>query len=211
MSDKIVSIIEQTTLSKGFYRFEKATLQHVAFEGGWVKPITREFIIQDDSVSVLLFDPKRNQLVFVEQFRVGAFFSSYLSNTETDAARAWILEIVAGAIEPKEKAKTVAIRETKEESGLIVQELLPILQYFTSPANSIEKMTLFCGRVDAAEAKGVHGLPAEGENIRVFTLTPEEAYQQLDENKIFHAPTLIALQWFRLHETWVRQQWSTKS
>ena len=119
----------------------------------------------------------------------------------------WLLEIVAGMVEAAESLEAVAKRETQEEAGVTVTDLLPICEYWTSPAVSTAKFSLFCGRVDARLAEGIHGLAAEGEDIRVHRVAVSAAYGYLAQGYIQHAPTLIGLQWLKLHEAQVIAQW----
>jgi ADP-ribose pyrophosphatase len=192
-----VNLIEQNTVYQGFYRIEKIKLRHQLFNGNWMPPIEREVMVRGHAVAILLFDPQLSCLVFTEQFRIGAFRAH---------ANPWVMEIAAGSVEPGESVETVAIRETKEETGLTIKQLLPIGEYWTSPANHSEKITLFCGHVDASQAGGTHGLAEEGEDIKVHVIPVQEAYVQLEQGCFKHAPALIALQWFKLHEHQVREQ-----
>lgn len=204
-----VEILKRQVLYQGFYRIEKLTLRHRLFEGGWIDPLEREVMIRGHAVAILLFDPIQSQLVFTEQFRIGPLVA--MLNEEKDKTEVnnspWILEISAGAVEAGENLKDVAYRETKEETGLELEALLPICEYWTSPANHSEKISLFCGRVDASKAKGIHGLHAEGEDIQVHAIPLSLAYEKLEQGEFKHAPALIALQWFKLHEAWIRKQW----
>jgi ADP-ribose pyrophosphatase len=42
-------------------------------------------------------------------------------------------------------------------------------------------------------------LKEEGENIRVFTASPEETYQMLEDGLIDNSMTTLAVQWLRLN------------
>lgn len=78
--------------------------------------------------------------------------------------KAWLLEVVAGAIEEGETAEEVAYRESKEEAGCVVQEMRLINEFYTSPGGTSEKISLFYGRIDATEVGGIHGLDHEHEH-----------------------------------------------
>jgi ADP-ribose pyrophosphatase len=66
---------------------------------------------------------------------------------------------------------------------------------------------MYCGRVDASQVGGIHGLKDEHEDIqvRVFPLTT--ALQMLADGKIRSGPAIMALQWLALHRDTVKQQW----
>ena len=75
--------------------------------------------------------------------------------------------------------KELIIREAKEEAGVDILELKQIYRYWSSPGAYAERVNLFCARVDATKAGGVHGLESEGEDIRVHAVDSKEAFQML--------------------------------
>lgn len=192
-----VKIIEKKTVYQGYFKIEKLTLQHRLFKGGWSQPFEREIFERGHAVAVLLYDPILNKVVLIEQFRAGAL----------EQGNPWLLELVAGIIEPNENPEQVVIRETREEAGLDTSTLIPIYHYWVSPGGSSERVNLFCARVDASNAGGIHGLPEEHEDIKVWVLDIQTAYELLEKGEIRNAITLIALQWLKIHETEVRKKW----
>ncbi len=195
-----IEIIEKNTVFDGHFQVEKYSLRHRLFNGGWSKPLTRELFERGDAAAVLLFDPALNKLVLVEQFRMGA-----LHNAESP----WLLELVAGVIEPNESAEQVVRRESEEEAGLKIHDIIPIYNYWVSAGACTEKFSLFCARVDASTAGGIFGLAEEGEDIRVWVFSVDEVYAMLAQGQLNNAMTLIAVQWFKLNEAEVRARWST--
>lgn len=129
MTDKQVDIIDQEIVYQGFFRLEKYRLRHTLFQGGWSKEIVRELFRRGDCVAVLLYDPIRDEVVLIEQFRIGAILRK---------KQAWLTEIVAGAVEPGENAEQVAIREAEEEAGCQIQELRLIREFYTTPGGASE-------------------------------------------------------------------------
>ena len=71
-------------------------------------------------------------------------------------------------------------------------------------------MFSFCGCVNASNAGGVHGLAEEGENIRVFTVTPEEAFAMVADGRIHNSMTMIPLQWFKENRERLRRNWKSE-
>lgn len=193
-----VKILEKKTVYKGYFRIEKITLQHRLFAGDWSTPFEREIFERGHAVAVLLYDPILNKVVFIEQFRVGALEKN---------GNPWLLELVAGIIEEDENPEQVAMRETQEEAGLKFSALIPIYRYWVSPGGSTETVNLFCARVDASHAGGIHGLADEHEDIKVWVYDTQEAYQLLEQGQICNAITIIALQWLQLHEKAVKERW----
>lgn len=190
-----VKILKQQIVYQGHFQIEQWKVQFRLFNGGWSQPILREVFERGEAVGVLLFDANNDQLVLIEQFRVGIV---------NKAKTPWLLEIVAGVIKKDEGLEQVARRETQEESGLEITNLFPIYQYWVSPGGSSERMHLFCGQIDAKLAQGIHGVAEEGEDIRLHVLSLESAFDLLSQGKINNSSTIIALQWLQLNEQIVR-------
>ncbi len=189
--DRKVEIISREYVYQGFFSMEKIRLKHTLFEGGWSPVLTRELFHRGKCVAVLLYDPDRDEVILVEQFRMGA-----LEQVE----RAWLIEIVAGAIEPGETAENVALREAEEEANCKIKKLFKINEFYTTPGGSAEQISLFCGLVDATNVGGIHGLKAEHEDIRVLSVKFEQAYQMIEKGEIESAIPIIAIQWLALNK-----------
>lgn len=183
----------------GFFRLEKYHLQHTLFAGGWSPVLQRELFRRSNCVGVLLYDPDLDEIVLIEQFRVGAVLQP---------ENAWLLEIVAGGIEEGETAEQVAYRESVEEAGCEIQELMLINEFYTSPGACSEWLTLFCAKVDASNVTGIHGLDHEHEDIRVSSVKFNHAYQLLEQGEICSGIPIIAIQWLALNHEKVRQKWA---
>ncbi|MCF6203863.1 MAG: NUDIX domain-containing protein [Methylococcaceae bacterium] len=197
--EKEFKIINQETAYNGFFRLEKYQLQHTLFKGGWNATITRELFMRGNCVAVLLYDPHRDEVVLIEQFRAGAILNP---------DKAWLVEIVAGAIEEGESAEEVAYRESVEEAGCEIEELLLINQFYTTPGGSSEKISLFCGKVDATNVGGVHGLDDEDEDILVSALKFDEVFQMIESGRIESGIPIIAIQWLYINREKLREKWA---
>ena len=184
---------------QGFYKLDKLYLRHEQFAGGMGTEISRELFVRHDAVCVLPYDAKRDEVVLIEQFRVGA-----LEKT----ANPWLIELVAGLIDKAEEPEEVAHREAEEEAGIVFSALWPITKYFPSPGGSDEFVHLFLGRCESEGAGGLHGLESEGEDIRVTVWSFDDALQAVRDGRIINASTIIALQWLALNRTEVRGLWS---
>lgn len=180
------------TLFKKYFQLDEYLVSHELFAGGSSQQFTREIFERGSAVAVIPYDPLQRKVVFIEQFRIGAL---------QDANSPWLIECVAGIIEEGESLEEVAIRETREETGCEVRELILAHQYYVSPGGTTETCSLFCGIVDAPQTVAVHGLPHENEDIRVFSVTSDEAFQWLNSGKINNSMTLIALHWLQVNET----------
>ena len=199
MSRNDVEVIEREACFQGFYRLDRLRLRHRQFAGGMGPPLSRELFVRHDAVCVLPYDPQRDCVVLIEQFRVGA-----LDKSENP----WLLELVAGLIDKDEQPEEVARREAVEEAGLNLGALWPITAYYPSPGGSDERVHLFVGRCDSSVAAGIHGLAEEGEDIRVHVWPLEDALQAVKDGRIDNAASIIALQWLALNRLEVRGLWA---
>lgn len=192
-----VEILDRTRCHDGFLQIERLQLRCRLFQGGWSAPFTREVLRREPGVGVLLYDPRLDKVLLVEQFRVGC-----LDDHDNGP---WALELVAGLVEAGESPVDVAIREADEEAGLTLRHLIPVCAYYNSPGGSSEKLSVFCAAFDAAGFEsGIFGLAGESENIRTVLLDRSEALQAIAAGRINNAMSIIALQWLQLHLEQVR-------
>ncbi|MEZ5932644.1 MAG: NUDIX domain-containing protein [Alphaproteobacteria bacterium] len=198
MTERRVRVIERKLAYDGYFKIIRYSLAHGTFAGGETPPLAREIFERGHAVAVLPYDPERDEVVLIEQFRPGAL------GVEADP---WLIEIVAGIVEPGEAVEEVARREAREEAGLDLADLQPVARYFVSPGGSTETVQLFIARIAAAGAGGLFGLAAEGEDIKVHVLPFEQAVAWLAEGRIKMATTIIALQWLQLHRERLRRAW----
>lgn len=198
-SDEDVEVIEHTVLCQSFFRLDCYRLRHRMFEGGWSEVIEREVFERGKCAAALLFDPGRDQVVLVEQFRTGVFAAG--------DAKPWTLELVAGILEPEEEVIDLVKRESREESGLEIQALSEMPNIYSSPGGSSEYVYMFCAKVDASKAGGIHGKNDEGEDIRVVTMALDEALTAIDDGRINTAFTMYALLWLARNKSAVVKGW----
>ena len=193
-----VRILASETAYDGHFQLRKLTLQHRCFGGGWSQPLVRELFERGDAVGVLPYDPVNDSLVLIEQFRPGAMRGD---------ASPWMLELIAGVVEPGESDEQVVHREAMEEAACELSELLPIASLLPSAGACSEQVRLFCGRVTKAAIGGIHGLQDEGEDILVHSVARADALQLLAQDRIPNGHTLIALQWLQIHGDALRERW----
>lgn len=192
------SVIKKKLVYRGFFKLTEIELQHDLFAGGQSPVLTRELLDRGQAVAVLPYDAERDEVVLIEQFRIGA---------GEDETGPWKIEIIAGYQEPGESAEQVVHREAHEEAGCEVADLVPMYQYYSSPGGSNEQIQIFLGRTDSSDINGIHGLDEEGEDIKVHVISSKQAFDWLDSGRIDSAAPIIALQWFRLNRERIRQQW----
>ncbi len=196
-SHQDVKILTRTVNYAGFLRLETRILQHAMFAGGMSPEIRREILVRGDAVGVLPYDPIRDEVLLIEQFRPGVCKAEHSP---------WMLEIVAGLVEDGESFEDVAIRESEEEAGCVVTSLEPIVGYYSSPGFTDEFLMLFYGQIDTSKAGGVFGLATEHEDIRASVYSAQTCFERLANGQIINASTVIALQWLQLNRQRLRRE-----
>lgn len=194
-----VELLEQRTLWQGYYRMVLYRLRHRLHGGGWSGEINREVFERGHAAAVVPYDPVRDEVVLIRQFRPGAY-AAHMGP--------WLWEIVAGILETDETPEALIMREAREEAGLTLSDPIRIGKYLVSPGGTSESCTIFCARVDAAAATGIHGLKSENEDIAVHALPFARVRAMLADEQICNAKTIIGLQWLALNRDRLRQQWN---
>jgi ADP-ribose pyrophosphatase len=193
-----VEVVEKTTPFQGYFRIDRYKFRHRLFRGGWSDVFSREVFERGHAVALLPYDPRRDEVILVEQFRAGA----YAANRGP-----WLMEVVAGIIDEGERPEDVARREAREEAGLEVREIELVSDYIASPGGMSHWVKVYVGHVDAAGAGGVFGLPNEHEDIRVDVMPFAKAMEHMKTGRICDAASIIPLQWLALNRDTLRQRW----
>lgn len=192
-----VKVERKETLFEGFSKLIRVNLRHKLFAGGWSNLLERELFDRGSACAVLLYDPERDLVGLVEQFRVGALESEY---------GPWCLEVVAGLIDPGETPEQVARREVAEEAGVTDVELTFITDYYTTPGACNERVHLFYGRCNLEALGGVHGLKHENEDIQLHIVSADQAISAMYDSRLNNASTLLALQWMAVNRPRLSQR-----
>ena len=192
-----VEVLKRETVYQGYYRVDRYELRHRLFAGGFGVPIDREVVERGDAVAVLPYDPVRDEVVMIEQFRIGGYVNGEAS---------WMLEIPAGAVDDGEDVEEAARREALEEAGLRLSRLWPVLRYYSSPGTLSERIIVYCAPVDVSAAGGIYGLDDENEDIRVVVVPFADAMAAMNDGQIVASPAVIALQWLALNRDRLRTE-----
>ena len=181
-------------------RVEVVRFRHRLFAGGWSGERVFDVVRRGAAVAILLYDPERDSVVLIEQFRLAALYGG---------RSPWQIEAVAGLADGDgETAEAIARREAREEAGLDpIGPLAPIQTMLPASGSYDETVALFCGRVDSRAAGGIHGLVEEHEDIRVVVKTLSEVEAMLDTGQIESGHTLICLYWLLRHRARLRRHW----
>jgi ADP-ribose pyrophosphatase len=197
-ANEMVEVVRHEVAFQGYFKVERYFFRHGLHEGGTSELVNREVFERGQSGAVLLYDPKRDEVVLIRQFRAGAYVAGH---------HAWLWEAVAGIIEPGETAADMVRREAIEEAGLAIGQLLPIHRFMLTPGACSEACELFLGITDTSRAGGIFGLGSEGENILVKAVPFTEARAMLERDEFDNAVAVIAMQWLTLHRDEIRSRW----
>ena len=197
-TDDDVLLIAKETVFKGYFQIDRYRLRHRRFDGGWTDEIVREVFERGHASVVLLYDPDRDRVALIEQFRPGALAADWYP---------WLIECVAGIIEAGESPEDVAWRETAEEAGAEPAAMIEVGKYLVTAGGSSESCALFCARIDSTSIDGLHGLAHEGEDIRVFTVPSTEAYAMTKDGRICNSMAVLAIQWLMLEKSSIHARW----
>lgn len=195
---KDVEVVQKKTIFKGYFQVDEYIVRHKKHDGGISADIKREVFERGHACAMLPYDPIKDLVVLVEQFRPGAYCAGY---------NPWLLEIPAGIIDEGQTPESVAIRETFEETGCTAKRIEFICDYLATPGGSSESMHLYCVEVDSDAALEYAGLEEEGEHLRVFKVSSAELFELLETGQIHNSMSIIAVQWLQLHINKLRKKW----
>lgn len=188
------NVLAVETKYDGFFKMNEYRLNHKLFSGEQSDTFTREVFERGDAVVVMLYDPKEDALLLLEQFRPGV-----LRVNETP----WMLEFVAGMFNENESPIDVAVREAKEEANieLKAESIKLIMKYFSSPGGTSECIHLYWSTFDSSKilSGSVYGLAHENEDILLHVVSRNDAFTLLTNGKISNAATIIGLQWLAIN------------
>jgi nudix-type nucleoside diphosphatase (YffH/AdpP family) len=173
----------------GFFKIDEAELSYERFDGEMSLTVKRLCFQRADSVGAILFDAERRKLLLVKQFRYPTY----------ENGPGWIMEIVAGILEPGETPEAAVRRETLEETGSEIALLEPIATFYVSPGGSSERILLYYAEVLNAGKVGVGGgVARENEDLKTVEYSPEELDHALASGEIQDAKTIIGIQWWQM-------------
>ena len=185
-----VAIETRATPYAKFFSVEDWRLGWRQFDGRMGAPADRAVFVMADAVTVLPYDPIRDRVLLIEQFRAGPL-------ARGDAA-AWQLEAVAGRIDPGETPEQAARREALEEAGLTLDALIPVADYYPSPGAITEYLYSFVALTDLPDGvAGVFGVEEEAEDIRGHLIPFAHMMDLVATGEIANAPLILTALWLQ--------------
>ena len=179
-----------------YFGVEELEIQYRRHDGTMGPVLNRSGLMQGGAVVVLPYDPVRDTVLLVEQFRAPVFL--------IDDPEPWMWEPVAGMIDPGETPEQTAHREAQEEAQITLQALEPAGQAYSSSGSSTEFVYLFVGLADLTQTIDNGGLASEGEDIRTQILSYDAFMKKVDNNEFKDLPLLSMANWLARHRDRLR-------
>jgi nudix-type nucleoside diphosphatase (YffH/AdpP family) len=183
-----VQLVEQHQCFQGYFAVQEIQLTHDLHEGGRTAPMKREGFLMGDAVVLLPWDPVRDKVMVIEQFRVVPYLRG--------DPQPWLLEPIAGRVDAGETPETAMLREAQEEAALDVTSLHPCFSYYPSPGAACEFLYQFIGIADLPDnVTGIHGLDSEAEDIRSHVMDRAQLTAMVDQGQISNGPLATLSLW----------------
>jgi ADP-ribose pyrophosphatase len=184
----------------GRFPVQRVRFTYARFDGTRSAPLTWELWRRGPAVAMLPYDPRRDRVALIEQFRLPA-----LAAGQPPILR----EAPAGLIEPGEDPEAAGRREVREETGLTLGRTESLGDYLLMQGGCDETIALYVAEADLPEAAAgaTHGLAAEGEDIRLLILPAEDAFALIEAQTLRNATAALCLMWLRHHRARLREEW----
>ena len=173
-----------------FFAVEEYDLSYRRFDGSPSPVVTRAVFVSGDAVTVLPYDPVRDRVLLIEQFRAGPLGRG--------DPHPWSLEAIAGRIDPGESPQDCARREAHEEAGLTLGALFPVAQYYPSPGAVSEYLYSYVALTDLPDGcEGVFGVEGEAEDIRGHLMSLDDLMALVASGEVENAPLILTALWMQ--------------
>jgi ADP-ribose pyrophosphatase len=183
-----VEVISRKRVFDDVFKIEEARLRFERYDGTMSEVVRRLNFERGDSAAALLVNREEKRVYLTEQFKYPSL----------EKGGGWIVEVVAGKIDPGETADQAIKREIMEELGFQVRSVEPIANFFVSPGGTSERIFLFAAVVSRAQrTAGGGGLASENEDIRMIEWEVDEFLAKAQAGQLTDAKTIIAGYWLK--------------
>jgi ADP-ribose pyrophosphatase len=179
-----VSSLQRRIPYAHFFAVEDHLLRHRRFDGKDSAALERAVFVSCDAVVLLPYDPVRDRVLLIEQFRPGPWARG--------DRNPWLLEAIAGRIDAGETPEMAARREAGEEAGISLGRLMPGPSYYPSPGAKSEYIYSYLGLADLPDGVAQPGgLEEEGEDIRPHLVGFDQLMDLAQTGEIDNGPLMV--------------------
>ncbi|MBF0141008.1 MAG: NUDIX domain-containing protein [Magnetococcales bacterium] len=194
-----VEIIDTKEVYRGFFRLFKVLLRYRRYDGRMSREVTLEALERGEGVAVILYDPLRDHVGLVEQFRIGAHLRE---------KKGWVIELAAGSCQGRDDVKEVALKEVREETGWCPSVMEHVRTFYISPSGTTERIHLFLGIFDSLIPPSATGVHEEEEDIRTLCLPFSQVMAMMDAGEINAASVILGMHWLEIHRPELQQRFA---
>lgn len=180
-----------------YFAVEEYDLRYRRFDGSWSDQATRAAFISGDAATVLPYDPVRDRVLVVEQFRPGPY--------SRGDANPWLIEAVAGRVDPFETPEDCARREAQEEAGVTLRDLIPVASYYPTPGAKGEFLYSYVALCDLPDDGPRHGgMTDEVEDIRAHVIPFDLLMELVQRPEAANGPLILTAMWLAVNRARLR-------
>ena len=192
-----IRVTKRRQVYANYFAVEESDLTFRRFDGTMSPEVNRAVFISGDATVVLPYDPVRDRVLLVEQFRMGPHGRG--------DPQSWLIETVAGRVDGGESPEEAALREAREEAGLDIRELIPALNCYPSPAAMAEYLYTYIGIADLPDnAAGIGGVEGEAEDIRAHIVPFSTLMDLVESGEANTAPLALLAYWLDRNRAGIR-------
>ncbi len=197
-----LTVLEDEVVWGGRFPLQRVRFRYTRFDGTPSSELTWKLWRRGRGCAVLPYDPVRDSVALIEQFRLPALAAGFPPMAT---------ECPAGLVEEGEDPEDTARREVAEEAGLRPERMERIGRFMLMQGGCDEVMDYFAARVSlpaSPDGAGNGGLAAEGEDTRVLVMPAEDAFAAVDSGGIQNVSAALCLFWLRHHGARLRREWA---
>ncbi len=183
-----IKIIKEEILSKNWYTLKKITFDFTK-KNGTTQKLSREAYDRGNGATILLYNKQQNTVILTKQFRLPTYI-----NGNSDGL---LIEACAGLLD-LDNADVAIKRETEEETGYKVTNVVKIFEAYMSPGSVTELLHFFVAEY-SKEEKVNDGGGLDDEDIEVLELSFTEAYNMIAAGEIKDGKTIMLLYYAKLN------------
>ena len=181
-----IEIIKDKILSENYFVLRNITYDLTRSNGEVIRH-KREVYDRGNGATILLYNPNKQSVVLVRQFRVATWV-----NGNHDGR---LIETCAGLLDDDEPEDCIR-KEAVEETGYQVKNVRKVFELYMSPGGVTELVHFFIAEYDDAQ-RATAGGGVEDEDIEVLEMPFTQALAMVKQGEIRDGKAVILLQYLQ--------------